>query len=232
MDATVVLVHSPLVGPSSWRAAGHVLAERGFEVVVPDLTGVAAAPSPRWRALVGAAVAGIEVAAPAGPVVVVGHSGAGVFLPGIGSLVLGRLAGLVFVDAVVPAVGGVHRTPARQAEMLDQQAVTGILRPWLQWWPDDIVAELLPDAGDRQVLLADMPRLPRAFYDEEVPLPDGWSTWPCAYLRLSAAYDADHAEADSRGWPRASIDADHLAIHTRADVVIDAILSLVEELTA
>lgn len=54
------------------------------------------------------------------------------------------------------------------------QTIDGQLRRWLEWWPDDVVEDLVPDVEDRAALLADMPSLPRAFYDESVPVPDCW----------------------------------------------------------
>jgi len=44
--STLLLVHSPLVGPSSWRPLDEVARGRGFDVIRPDLTGVADAEAP------------------------------------------------------------------------------------------------------------------------------------------------------------------------------------------
>jgi thioesterase domain-containing protein len=77
-----------------------------------------------------------------GDVAIVGHSGAGAFLPAIASRLEGRVVSLLFVDAVVPPPSGVHETPARLRTLLDQQTVDGRLRRWLEWWPDDVVSEL------------------------------------------------------------------------------------------
>jgi hypothetical protein len=42
----LVLVHSPLVGASSWDAVAADLAGRGYEVSLPDLTGTLTAGPP------------------------------------------------------------------------------------------------------------------------------------------------------------------------------------------
>lgn len=89
MAISALLIHSPLVGPSSWARAADVLLSRGSEVAVPDLTRVTESSPPWWRMLVDTAVAATADLAP--PIVVVGHSGAGAFLPAIGERLRGRL---------------------------------------------------------------------------------------------------------------------------------------------
>ncbi|MBW3663660.1 MAG: alpha/beta hydrolase [Actinobacteria bacterium] len=221
---SVVLVHSPLVGPSSWALAAEVLGARGFDVALPDLTVVASSPPPQWEAFVEVAVAG--AASLTGPTAVVGHSGAGAFLPEIADRVSD--AHMVFVDAVLPPGAGVHETPPAMRRQLDEQTVDGRLRPWLEWWPEQVVEELIPDPLDRAEIAADMASLPRSFYDEAVPVPDGWSRGRCSYLKLSDAYDAEFAEAGARSWPRSALDADHLAIRTQPVRVVDAVESLLD----
>lgn len=162
-----------------------------------------------------------------GPVVVVGHSGAGAFLPAIGERLGGRRGWLVFVDAVVPPQFGTYETPAKMKVLLDERTVDGYLPRWLDWWPSDVVEQLLPDLRDRQLLMRDMPRLPRSFYDEVVPVPTGWSEHSCAYLQLSAAYETEFDEAGTRGWPRMQLHASHLSIHTEPARVVDAVRSLI-----
>jgi pimeloyl-ACP methyl ester carboxylesterase len=230
MQGSFLLVHSPLVGPSSWAALAERAAAQGVDVVVPDLTPVAEAEPPWWKMIVGTAAAaarGLD-----GPVVVVGHSGAGAYLPEIGHRLGDRLGALVFVDAVVPPRRGAHQTPAGMKRLLEGQTVDGMLLPWLDWWPKATVEELLPNSTDRDVLAADMPRLFRSFYDEAVPVPDEWSDRWCAYLQLSAAYEAEFEEAGDRGWPRAVVDGTHLSIHTEPDQVLRAIESLLNTFAA
>ncbi len=116
--------------------------------------------------------------------------------------------------------------------LLDEKTIDGMLLRWLDWWPAEAVEELLPNAADREVLSADMPRLPRSFFDDDVPVPDGWSDRSCAYLKLSAAYDAEFEDAGKRGWPRALVDGTYLSIHTEPDRVLGAIESLIDTFPA
>lgn len=112
--------------------------------------------------------------------------------------------------------------------MLDQQNLDGVLRKWLEWWPDEVVYGLVPDLEQRNRLLADMPRLPRAFYDEEVVMPDHWASRAIGYLQLSPAYDTDRKEAMDRNWPTISLNANHLSILTASDEVLTALNELLE----
>jgi hypothetical protein len=227
MVTSILFVHSPLVGPSTWATSAELMASRGFRVCVPDLTVVARASAPMWEVLVDTAVAG--AATLAGDVGIVGHSGAGAFLPAIAKRVEGQAVSLLFVDAVLPPSSGVHETPAGLRALLDKHTVEGRLRRWLEWWPDDVVSELVPDVEERAVLLDDMPSLPRSFYDESVPVPERWTDRRCAYLKLSDAYDDEFADAGRRGWKREDLDADHLAIRTQPDRVVAAMESLLDD---
>jgi len=114
--------------------------------------------------------------------------GAGVFVPEIGRSFGNRMGLLVFLDAVVPPPQGMHFTSAAIKRLLDEKTPTGALPRWLDWWPPGVVAARLPNPSDRAALAADMPVLPRSFYEEAVPLPGGWSDWRCGYLKLSTAY--------------------------------------------
>jgi pimeloyl-ACP methyl ester carboxylesterase len=222
---SLLLVHSPVVGPSTWVRLAQAARSRGATVAVPDLTGVVPeTPDLLWPAFVETAVR--STGNLRGPIDVVGHSAAGALIPLIGLALGDRLGALVFVDAVIPPHEGTHRTPAGIKELLDQRTSDGVLAPWLDWWPAETLDSLLPDALDRSILRTDMPGLPRSYYDEEIPVPKGWSDWPCRYLRLSSAYDSELARSAELGWPTASIDGTHLSIFTDPDVVLEVILSL------
>ncbi len=227
MHPSLLLIHSPLTGPSVWSALAAVARGGSWEVAAPDLTSVATASPPAWRTLVELANAAASTLEP--PIVIVGHSGAGVFLPLIGRGLGDRLAALVFVDAVVPPEVGAHQTAAGLAAMLDGQTEDGLLKEWLDWWPEDVISEILPDPEDRRLLRSDMPRLARSFYAEEVPVPEHWSQWPCRYLQLSAAYDLDRDEAVRRRWRTARLEGTHLSVHTEPRAVFRAVLELIGE---
>lgn len=222
LPASILLVHSPLVGPSSLARLAAAAADADLRVSLPDLTPMAESDNPHDVFCRLAVEAGRTMnAAP----LVVGHSGAGAFLPAIGSAI-GNIAGLVFVDAVVPPAAGVHTTSPGMSEMLDSVTEDGVLRRWLDWWPEETILDLLPNEADRIQLGADMPRVPRSFYDHDVDVPPGWSQGGCGYLMLSGAYEAELQDAGERGWPTARLDSDHLAPHTQPEAVIREVLQL------
>lgn len=222
----LLLLHSPLLGPSSWERVADVARSRGISAAVPDLTDVARASPPMWRTYLGAAVRAAEDTD--GPLVVAGHSGAGVFLPLVFDSLRDRVSGLVFVDSVVPPSEGAFRTSSQMRDLVASKNVDGVLLPWIEWWPSEIIERLLPDPRDREMLGRDVPRLATSLYEESVPMPDGWSNAPCGYLHLSSPYDEEREEAEHRGWPTVRFDGSHLSIVTEADRVLDAISELVE----
>lgn len=205
-----VFVHSPLLGPRSWARVAPLLSD----AQVPDLRWLVRSTPPSWRALSDHA-AGFPRGA-----VVVGHSGAGALLPAIAAAC--EASAVVFVDAVVPPSRGAFTIARDFRSFLDDLAVGGVLPPWSEWWGPDALRELVPDDADRQQL-EDAPRVPLAFYDEPVPVPDGWDDTPCGYVRLSEAYDEEAAEARRRGWPAVRRAGTHLDLLTQPAEVARAV---------
>ena len=73
---------------------------------------------------------------------------------------------------------------------------------------------------------ADLPALPLAYFEDPVPVPNGWATVPCGYVLLSDAYAADADEAAARGWPVVRQIGAHLDIVTRPKETAAAIESV------
>jgi pimeloyl-ACP methyl ester carboxylesterase len=226
-DPVFVLIHSPLVGPTSWSAVAQELERRGRVAVVPSLIGIAGAAAPQWRHVpeaVRAATARIRR-----PIVLVGHSGGGLLLPAIADALTVEVAALVFVDSFLPpAAGTLPLAPPAFMDQVHALAAEGVLPPWSRWFGADAMRELIPDDRLRAALEAEMPRLPLSYFEASVPLPDGWDRRRCAYLLLSAEpYRQGATEARRRGWPVAEIDgAGHLAIATEPVAVTEALLDL------
>jgi hypothetical protein len=226
-EPVFVLIHSPLVGPTSWTPVRQELERRGRAAVVPSLLGVAAAPEPQWRHVLDAARTATRRLEDR--IVLVGHSGAGPLLPVIADAVSVEVAALVFVDSSLPGTAGrVQLAPSALVDQMRALAIDGVLPPWSTWFGADAMRELVPDARLRTALEAEMPRLPLTYFDATVPLPAAWSRRPCGYLLLSAdPYGQSAAEAAARGWPVREIrGAQHLAIATNAVPVTEALLDL------
>src|SRR5688500_16898946 len=101
-----LLVHSPVVGPATWRWVAEARTSEGHEVAVPGFRTAAATGHP--QAVVSAAVA----STPSDEAVVVGHSGAGFFLPSIAARLPSPARRIVFVDAGIPPCEGVATASA------------------------------------------------------------------------------------------------------------------------
>jgi hypothetical protein len=207
-----VLIHSPVTGPRTWAPVAERLRAAGCEVAVPSLLGIGEGNPPFWPRAVAAVTAAAEGAAPGEPLVLAAHSGAGVLLPAIAAALPRPVRCSVFVDATVPARTGV--TPVVPGEFLEVLAglagPDGRLPRWTDWWADQDVAPLFPDAATREAVTAELPRLPLAFYREQVPVPTGWDPASGAYLHFSAAYDGEAREAAERGWPVRTLPGEHL----------------------
>jgi hypothetical protein len=209
-----LLVHPPLLGPAVLGPLADELRRRGADVALPDLRAtVADAPGwpERWS----------SVAAAAGPAdVVLGFSGAGLTLPAVSAAVGARQ--VVWVDARVPARAGVTAPDAEFRQRIAPFVSGGRIADWTTWWGEGVFDELVPDPGLRAAIRGEGHRLPADFYDVAVPVPATWPEDGARYVQLSPAYDADVAEARSRGWPVVGDDSgDHLDVTTAPEHVAD-----------
>lgn len=221
MKTTLLLVHSPVVGPTTWACVADVLQGNDFQCQVPDMTAVAAAGPPYQPKFVAAAANAVNDAA--GSVVLVGHSGAGPLLPAIADIVGDRVSAAVFVDALLPHPGlsWFDTAPPQLRSQLAGMAIDGVLPPWHAWFPPGAIDELVPDPRVRQEFFAEIPRLPLAYFDEPAPMARDLRS--CALLRLSAAYDDAADEAERRGWWVARRDWDHLRMLSEPVAVADLV---------
>ncbi len=206
-----LLVHAPLLGPGTWKPCAELISGMGHDVVVPDLR-PSVRTAERWWERV-AMLAEQAAGTLRTPPVVVGHSGAGVVLPLVAQHI--RVAGVVLVDAVVPAVAGASMASQQLRDRVGELVDGDHLRPWTSWWSSEVMAELVPDAGLRALVDHEQPRLPADFFDEPVPVPDGWEPESVTYLQLTSAYDDDAARATGRGWTVRQLPGLHLDILRR-----------------
>lgn len=208
-----VLVHSPLVGPSTWAGVAGVLAGDGHRVVIPSLAAVTAAGPPFARPAAEKVAAAVAAADVDGPVAVVAHSGAGPLLPAIGAALAGRAACHLFVDAALPDPGRTRLAdlhPSLRSHLADLVGDDLHLPPWHEWWGPGTIELLVPDPGLRAALVAEGNRLPHAMFEEPLPVTAGWPDAPCGYLRLSEGYVAEEARASGLGWPVSTLAGTHL----------------------
>ena len=225
--ASITLVHSPLVGPGTWRAVSRRLEARGRAAPMPkvDLDGLDA---PFDVAIAGGVAAQLDRA----PTVLVVHSAAGSLVPALANRL--DLTAVLFVDAILPTPGRswFDTAPPSLQEHLRNLAQDGFLPPWPAWFGEAVMSRLLPYAPLREAFEADCPPLPLTWFEAPTsaePLPPGL---PAAYLRLSEGYDEEAEAARRLGWPVAREDLHHLALLTHPDRIAGRLVEMADALAA
>lgn len=227
--ARFVLLHSPLLGPFSWRAAAAELSRLGHAVETPAWPPLAEVEADDVYGALAQALAG-QISAGGEPPLLVAHSGAGALVPALADRLAQGPAGAVFVDAILPHPGRswFDTAPAPFRDELRAGVNNGMLPAWHEWWPPGALERLVPDEGLRQALTGELAPIPVAYF--EAPAPQRDVEIPAAYLRLSGAYDREAAEAERRGWPVRRLALDHLAVLTRPEPVALALQALGAEI--
>jgi hypothetical protein len=239
MTPTLILIHSPSVGPGTWRPVARHLDALGVWSAVPDLRAIGAGGPPYWPRVAGtvaAAIAGLDDGQDDGqddrPLVLVAHSNAGLFLPAVQQATDRAVAAAVFVDAGLPAEQGETAVaPAKFLSTLRTLAdADGFLPRWTDWWSAEEVAQLLPDPAMRAAVVAEQPRLPLAYYQQSLPVPAPWASVPGAYLQFSDGYDGPAEQARAAGWPVARLRGEHLHQVVEPALVAESIVGLLARL--
>ena len=229
-DIVFVLIHSPLVGPLTWKPVAEQLAERGYRAVVPILTSAIGAGPPYWRRHIDEIDRDLGEISEDESLVLVGHSGAGALLPVLGANMRPAVAAYLFVDAGIPEDSRSRFDlfgDDEQVTALRRRAQNGLLPPWNHWFPEAAMERLLPDAAMRQEFIKELQPTPLAVYEEPIPVPMDWPDASCSYLQLSAAYSGEARKARQRGWPVMEVHGNHLQMLVDPGTVADVLLSVV-----
>ncbi|SCG72181.1 alpha/beta hydrolase [Micromonospora humi] len=229
MDVAIVLVHSPSVGPLTWAPVAARLNASGVVTVVPSLLGVADAGPPFWPSVAETVGRSIGELPSDMPVVLVAHSNAGLFVPVIVEAAGRPVTGCLFVDAALPARSGPTAVaPPEFLDFLRPKATGGRLPQWTAWWDESDVAPMFPDPQTRRAVSAEQPRLPLSYYEEKVPVPDGWDDAACGYLLFGPPYDQTAQDARDRGWDVDQVPGLHLHQLVDPDAVTARIVAMVD----
>lgn len=228
----LVLIHSPLVGPTTWRECAAALRSIDRPTLVPSLAGVTDAEPPWIPKLAGRVAEALRGGRPKSEVALIVHSGAGTLVPAIHAIVRPFVSAAVFVDAVIPRPGRswFDTAPPVLSGRLRELSQGGLLPPWNEWFPPESIASHLPDDAMRARFLAEIPRLPLKYFEEIAPEVEGWDSIRCGYIRLSEAYDDIAAEAVARGWPLKHQPSDHLAMVTQPEAIAVALDQILEQM--
>lgn len=219
----VALLASPLLGPAMWRPTADSLADHGWQVlVVPRLV-----EAPHTPAIV---LEHLSNCLPVGPALaLVAHSNAGLYLPSLAAE--RRVVASVYADAALPAaVGATPLAPLATQGFLQQLADdSGLLPPWTDWWNEEELVSLLPDAASRAAVVAEQHRLSMRYFTATIEVPLGWTTKPAAYLAFGDTYDAERTQARRWGWPVETLEGGHLHPLVAPDNVATAIDRLLRQ---
>lgn len=227
--STVVLVHSPFLGPASLRPLADALATRGWPMLLMDLQ-MTVNEAPVHQRLIGAFADALEDSLVTDDIVLVGHSGAGPLLPSFADALETTVSGIVYVDSDLPTPGRAWRdTVAPElVTQIKSRVRSGRLPRWDLWFTPDPLTDLVADAGLREEIRDEIPEVAWEFLKEQRPA----VAWlgPSGYVQLSSAYDAAAEEAEQRGWPTRRLDAHHLAAATDPETVATALHEVLSKL--
>ncbi len=221
MDRPIVLLPSVLLGPASWGPTAEALRALGRDVTVADTRGAMRPAEVRARYV---------AAAPPSAATWVGHSNAGLYLPAILRDRDGDIG--IFVDASVPedAPTCVSAQGPRLEAVRELAGPSGSVPGWVDWWSEEQLAQLLPDAGLQQVLRDDAAPLPLAYFTSPVDIPAGWVTVAAAYLSFDGGYVHSRERMAAVGWPTAHVHGQHLHLMSGPTEVVGTILDLEQQL--
>lgn len=229
MAVRLVLLHSPLAGPGSWRELAPLLRARGFAVDIPDYSNVMAGNPPYYSTIARIARATTAVTN-ISDTILVAHSGAGALIPAIAEG--GTASGAIFMDALLPHPGRswLSTAPDTLKSHLIHLARKGRVPPWHRWWPRGAIRSLFDDPVAYERFASELNDLPLAYFDEPAPTIELPQELACAYLQLGAGYEAEAAVAEKRGWHVVRLLLHHLAVLTHAEEVAAQVELLVPSL--
>lgn len=232
MTLTFCLVHSPLVGPTTWRGVAAALEAAGHAALVPTL----GEPDQPGQSYAGAHIAAVaqalSAAADDGPLVLAGHSGAGPLLPAIGDSLSHPSAACLFVDAGIPRPGASRLDLIREEAGEWAEEFAGFLAQGGRFpgWSEDDLAGLIPDPHLRRQVVAEIQPRGIDFFTEPIPTPTNWPSISAAYLQFSPAYDVPAARAVAAGWPCVRLDGGHFHMLVAPEEVAETLTSLATQL--
>lgn len=221
--AKFFLLHSPAVGPTTWRWVSEELQGMDHEVDILTITPFATRGG--WEKVVEDVAAQVTGADDA---IFVAHSGAGPLLASIVDWSNARGSSMVIVDAGLPAIAAdTPLMPEPFLKPLSAIAEDGLLPPWSDWFGPGTMESLIPDPDKRNLIEFELPRLPLAYFYGSVPPVLEWPADRNGYVLLSDGYLDDAEEARRRGWPVIALPGGHLDLITKAPEVAVAVVQAV-----
>lgn len=206
-----VLIHSPLVGPLTWTPVADEVRQRGRDALVPTLQDSPESKDPFWKPHAESVAQSLAGLPENTRVTLVAHSGAGPLLPVIRRHIPNPVHAYVFVDAGIPQDG------ASRLDLMKSEDPA-----WAAWfqqeleqggsfpnWSFDELREVVPDEALRRRMAAELRPRGLDFFNEPIPVFEGWPDAHCIYIQFSAPYEKPAAQARQRGWITEILTAGH-----------------------
>jgi hypothetical protein len=228
MSSHFVLVAGPLVRASSWKPTAKHLREAGWPVQVPDILAHHASP-PAWSVWTASL---LDHIAPAGELVLVGHSSASALVADLATKLPTR--SVIIVDGDVPPSQGAASPvrPALRDLIRSLAAADGTLPVWSKWFSGDAqraslvgIDILASDPAAFAQFENELPKMHVDWFDDTIELAS-WDHIPAGLIQTSKIYDHAAVEAQRRGWPVTRLQGTHLHPTLCPVETADAILSM------
>ncbi len=222
---TLVLIHSPLVGPSTWSRVTTELQNRGQDILVPILEDSPQSTDPFWMQHAESVSRSLADFPRGTPLTLIAHSGSGPLLPVIRGSITNPIHAYVFVDAGIPRAGAsrldlMKTEEPEWAAQFEQELIRGARFP--NWSLEDL-KDILPDESLRRQMVADLQPRGLEFFNEPIPVSESWPDAPCIYIQFSRAYDQPAALALEKGWIVEPMNAGHFHMLVDPAAVTDRI---------
>jgi hypothetical protein len=224
-----VLVHSPLVGPLTWRLVASELRRRDEEILIPTLADSRPTGEPFWRAHVRSVSEALTQFPDHMPLILTGHSGAGPLLPAIRHAIPNPVHAYVFVDAGIPQDGATRLDLMRSEDPAWAEDFQTFLEEGGRFptWNFDDLQAVIPDESLRREMIAELQPRGLDFFTEPIPVFEGWPDAHCVYIQFSAAYDHPAAQARRAGWQYHRLEAGHFHMLVDPERVAEVIIAAV-----
>src|SRR5689334_11720032 len=152
-----VLIHSPLVGPLTWKLVADKMHQRHLDAIIPRLEDSPDSKESFWKQHADSVTRSLKHIPADTPVTLVAHSGAGPLLPAIRRSIPNPVHAYVFVDAGLPDDDATRLDLMRSEESDWAQQFQAYLEGGGRFpnWSSDDLLEIIPKQSLREQMLAE-----------------------------------------------------------------------------
>jgi pimeloyl-ACP methyl ester carboxylesterase len=225
-----VLVHSPLVGPLTWKLVADEMRQRDIGVIIPKLVDSPDSKEPYWKQHAESVARALTEIPRDTWVTLVAHSGAGPLLPVIRASFPNPVRAYVFVDAGIPGAGATRLDLMKSEDPDWANQFQEYLEAGGQFpnWSAEELQEIIPDDSLRTQMVAEIHPRALDFFTEPIPVFDGWPDGSCVYILFSPPYKRAAVYAREAGWQTYELEAGHFHMLVDPKAVTDLILEAVD----